>query len=147
MKTFAARLIPMPALLLVSVVASSARGETKLTTEVFTASPQGFLVTSTLIAGEKEADLEVPRRDERAVNDDRRAGVAAHGVDRDAQALLFDRLYLTSRVIAAVRADLVRELRFVALRTFAAANRLEGVVGAALGGARLRVPPFGIRHD
>jgi glyoxylase-like metal-dependent hydrolase (beta-lactamase superfamily II) len=47
----------MSALLLVSVAASSARGETRLTTEVFTASPQGFLVTSTLIAGEKEAVL------------------------------------------------------------------------------------------
>jgi glyoxylase-like metal-dependent hydrolase (beta-lactamase superfamily II) len=57
MKTTAARLIPMSALLLLSVVASSARGETKLTTQVFTASPQGFLVTSTLIAGEKEAVL------------------------------------------------------------------------------------------
>jgi glyoxylase-like metal-dependent hydrolase (beta-lactamase superfamily II) len=57
MKTTAARLIPMSALLLVSAVASSARAETKLTTEVFTASPQGFLVTSTLIAGEKEAVL------------------------------------------------------------------------------------------
>src|SRR3954470_24587059 len=57
MKTSTARLIPISALLLVSVVASSARGETKLTTEVFTASPQGFLVTLTLIAGEKEAVL------------------------------------------------------------------------------------------
>jgi glyoxylase-like metal-dependent hydrolase (beta-lactamase superfamily II) len=57
MKTTAARLIPMSALLLVSVVASPARAEAKLTTEVFTASPQGFLVTSTLIAGEKEAVL------------------------------------------------------------------------------------------
>src|SRR3982750_1401759 len=57
MKMLTARLIPLSALLLVSVAASSARGETKLTTEVFTASPQGFLVTSTLIAGEKEAVL------------------------------------------------------------------------------------------
>jgi glyoxylase-like metal-dependent hydrolase (beta-lactamase superfamily II) len=57
MKTSTARLIPISALLLVSVVASSAHGETKLTTEVFTASPQGFLVTSTLIAGEKDAVL------------------------------------------------------------------------------------------
>ena len=57
MKATAARLIPMSALLLLSAVASPARAETKLTTEVFTASPQGFLVTSTLIAGEKEAVL------------------------------------------------------------------------------------------
>jgi glyoxylase-like metal-dependent hydrolase (beta-lactamase superfamily II) len=57
MKTFTTRLIRVFALLLVSGVAASARGETKLTAEVFTASPQGFLVTSTLIAGEKEAVL------------------------------------------------------------------------------------------
>jgi len=57
MKTSTARLIPMFALLLVSGVAASARGETKLSAEVFTASPQGFLVTSTLIAGDKEAVL------------------------------------------------------------------------------------------
>jgi glyoxylase-like metal-dependent hydrolase (beta-lactamase superfamily II) len=57
MKTTAARLIPLSALLLLSVVASPARAETKLTTQVFTSSPQGFLVTSTLIAGEKDAVL------------------------------------------------------------------------------------------
>jgi glyoxylase-like metal-dependent hydrolase (beta-lactamase superfamily II) len=57
MKPTAVRLIPMSTLLLLSVVGASARAETKLTTEVFTASPQGFLVTSTLIAGEKEAVL------------------------------------------------------------------------------------------
>jgi len=34
-----------------------ARAETKLTTTVFTASPGGFLVNSTLVAGEKEAVL------------------------------------------------------------------------------------------
>src|SRR5665811_1436786 len=45
------------ALLLVAVAASAASAETKLTTEVFTSSPQGFLVTSTLVAGEKEAVL------------------------------------------------------------------------------------------
>jgi len=45
------------ALLLLVAAASTARAETKLTTEVFTSSPQGFLVTSTLVAGEKEAIL------------------------------------------------------------------------------------------
>ena len=35
----------------------TARAETKLTTTVFTASPGGFLVNSTLVAGEKEAVL------------------------------------------------------------------------------------------
>jgi glyoxylase-like metal-dependent hydrolase (beta-lactamase superfamily II) len=56
MKTFTARLLPMLALLLPGL-ASSARAETKLTTAVYTGSPAGFLVTSTLIAGEKEAVL------------------------------------------------------------------------------------------
>jgi len=51
-------LTPALALLLLPVAASSTRAaETKLTTEVFTSSPQGFLVTSTLVAGEKEAVL------------------------------------------------------------------------------------------
>src|SRR5437868_14827352 len=50
-------LSPALAFLLLAVAASTARSETKLTTEVFTASPQGFLVTSTLVAGEKEAVL------------------------------------------------------------------------------------------
>ncbi len=39
------------------LVAGTAAAETKLTTTVFTASPGGFLVNSTLIAGEKEAIL------------------------------------------------------------------------------------------
>lgn len=42
---------------LVSLVAGTAAAETKLTTTVYTASPGGFLVNSTLIAGEKEAIL------------------------------------------------------------------------------------------
>jgi glyoxylase-like metal-dependent hydrolase (beta-lactamase superfamily II) len=45
------------AALFVAAAAPSARAETKLTTEVFTASPQGFLVNSALISGEKEAVL------------------------------------------------------------------------------------------
>jgi glyoxylase-like metal-dependent hydrolase (beta-lactamase superfamily II) len=57
MKMTTVRLIPISALLLLSAVASPARAETKLTTQVFTSSPQGFLATSTLIAGEKEAVL------------------------------------------------------------------------------------------
>ena len=42
---------------LVLLGASTARAETKLTATVYTASPTGFLVTSTLVAGEKEAVL------------------------------------------------------------------------------------------
>ena len=35
------------------------------------------------VADEQEPDLQVPRRDERAIDDDGRSGVTAHGVDRD----------------------------------------------------------------
>ncbi len=57
MKMLTTRWMPMFGLVLVSGLASPAHAESKLTTEVFTASPQGFLVTSTLIAGEKDAVL------------------------------------------------------------------------------------------
>src|SRR4029078_2976372 len=60
--------------------------------------------------------------------------------------LLLDRLDLASAVVAAVRADDVGLLGFVALRALAAADRLWRVVGAALGGAGLRMPAFRIRH-
>jgi glyoxylase-like metal-dependent hydrolase (beta-lactamase superfamily II) len=47
----------MQKLLIVAFVlaASTARAETKLTTTVYTASPTGFLVNSTIIAGDKDA--------------------------------------------------------------------------------------------
>ena len=35
------------------------------------------------VSHEQQPDLEVPRRDQRAIDDDGRPGVAAHGVDRD----------------------------------------------------------------
>jgi glyoxylase-like metal-dependent hydrolase (beta-lactamase superfamily II) len=57
MKSSTVRSLAIAALLLVSGVARSAPAETRLTTEVFTASAPGFLVTSTLIAGDKEAVL------------------------------------------------------------------------------------------
>jgi glyoxylase-like metal-dependent hydrolase (beta-lactamase superfamily II) len=55
--------MPKPSLLLAALVCAglaaggAAHAETKLTTTVFTSSPGGFLVTSTLVAGEKEAVL------------------------------------------------------------------------------------------
>src|ERR1044071_1219858 len=42
---------------LLAATASPAAAETKLTATVYTASPTGFLVDSTLVAGEKEAIL------------------------------------------------------------------------------------------
>jgi glyoxylase-like metal-dependent hydrolase (beta-lactamase superfamily II) len=43
--------------LVLALLAGTARAETKLTTQVFTASEPGFLVTSTLVSGEKDAVL------------------------------------------------------------------------------------------
>mgnify|MGYP006174483903 CR=1 FL=1 len=60
--------------------------------------------------------------------------------------LLRDRTDLAALVIAAVRADLMRELAFVALRAFAHRLRRQGIVRAALGRARLGVSTFWIRH-
>jgi glyoxylase-like metal-dependent hydrolase (beta-lactamase superfamily II) len=50
-------LLSVLTVLLLAVAAPGLRAETKLATEVFTASPQGFLVTSALVSGEKEAVL------------------------------------------------------------------------------------------
>jgi hypothetical protein len=57
-----------------------------------------------------------------------------------------DAFDLATTVIAAVLADLMRRLELVALRALAERGRLERVVGAALGGARLGVSSFRIRH-
>src|SRR5204863_5570451 len=46
----------------------------------------------------------------------------------------------------AVRADAVRLLRLVAVRTFTEPHRLQRVVRPALGRSRLRVASFWIRH-
>src|SRR5262245_180399 len=53
---------------------------------------------------------------------------------------------LATAVVAAVRADTVRRLRLVAVRTLRQTDRLECVMRAALRGPRLRVLSFGIRH-
>src|SRR5262249_14263658 len=100
-----------------------------------------------------ERDLQVARRDQRAIDGDGRPDVAAHGVYGDAhlsgqsRPLLLDGLDLSPAVVAAGRTDNVGRLGLVALRTLAAADRLQRVVRAALGGAGLRVPAFWIRHD
>jgi glyoxylase-like metal-dependent hydrolase (beta-lactamase superfamily II) len=51
------RLVSALALAALTTFAGAARAETKLAVEVFTASPQGFLVNSALVTGEKEAVL------------------------------------------------------------------------------------------
>ena len=111
------------------------------------------------------AQVEVPRRRERAVDDSAGRGVAAHGVDGDpdpsgcecwvrgatralpvAQLLLVDRARLAAAVVPAVGAHAVRRLGFVALRALAEAHRLQRVVRPALGRAGLGVSSFWIRH-
>jgi hypothetical protein len=58
-----------------------------------------------------------------------------------------DRTDLAALVVTAMRADLVRRLRFAALRTGANRHRLQCIMGAPLGGARFGMAAFGIRHD
>src|SRR5689334_5092517 len=47
----------LPLVVALLLASTSARAETKLTTTVYTASPNGFLVNSTLVSGEREAVL------------------------------------------------------------------------------------------
>src|SRR5438046_3022813 len=57
-----------------------------------------------------------------------------------------DRPRLPAAIVATVGTDAMRRLRLVAVRTFAEAYRTERVMGAALGGSRLLVSSFRIRH-
>jgi hypothetical protein len=59
---------------------------------------------------------------------------------------LFDRTDLAALVVTAVRADLVRCLRFTTLRTRSHRDGTQGVVRAPLGRSRLGMAAFGIRH-
>jgi hypothetical protein len=64
----------------------------------------------------------------------------------EAELRLVDRTDLAALVIAAVRTDLVRGLRFAALRAGADRYRRQRVVRAPLGRAGLRMAAFRIRH-
>ena len=116
-------------------------------------------------ADQRHAEIEVPRRGERAVDDRaaarrrrpsrrRRSRSSTSGLDRDrSRRAMRTRRYssstardLAAAVVAAVRADAVRRLRLVALRALAEADRLQRVVRAALGRPGLRVSSFWIRH-
>ena len=48
--------------------------------------PRELALDASRVADEQQPDLQVPRGDERAVDDGGRRVVAAHGVDRDAHA-------------------------------------------------------------
>src|SRR5947208_7154178 len=65
---------------------------------------------------------------------------------RAARSGLFHRANLATLVVAAVRAHLVRRFRLAALRTSSHRNRAQSVVGSTLGGSRLGMAAFGIRH-
>src|SRR5262249_9944265 len=58
----------------------------------------------------------------------------------------FYRADLAPAIVAAVRADTVRQLRLVALRALGQACAFEGVVRPALRGSRLGVSSFWVRH-
>lgn len=109
-----------------------------------------FPLDEPLISDEQESDLQMPCGDERPADDRAGAVIAAHGVDGDTQQRLLcflDGLDLASLVVAAVRTDLVRRFRFLALGTSADRHGLQGVMSAALRRPGLRMPPFWIRHD
>ena len=109
-------------------------------------------------ADEIDADAQMPRGGQRAVDDARRRMIAAHRVDRYAHAgprlrdeagvtlFLVDRRDLALLVEAAVLADAVRRLRLAALRAVAGRGRGQRVVRAALAAAGLGVASFWIRH-
>ena len=59
---------------------------------------------------------------------------------------LVDGPNLAALVVAAVRTDMMRRLRFLTLRAGARRDRFERVVRAALRGPRLRMPAFWIGH-
>src|SRR4051812_5923813 len=99
-------------------------------------------------ADQGDLNRQVTRSRDGAIN--RRSGcvVAAHRVNGDANQTLFlvDCPDLALVVIAAVRADAVRRLGLMALRAQVGGRLREGVVGAPLRGARLRMSAFRIRH-
>src|SRR4030095_10889235 len=83
-------------------------------------------------ADKQQGDLPVTGRHERAIDDAAGAMITTKRVDCDpheSQNLcLFDLADLASFVVATVRADLVRRLGLVALRTDSDGNRIERVV-------------------
>ena len=74
-----------------------------------------------------------------------------HRIDGDADhlgsgLLLINRPDLPLAIVPAMRADAMRSLRLVALRAQAGGGGPQRIVRAALGGTRLRMSSFWIRH-
>jgi hypothetical protein len=59
---------------------------------------------------------------------------------------LFDFHHFSPLVLAAVGADAVRQLGFVAIGTLGKAGRFQRIVGPAIIGAPLRMSSFRVRH-
>jgi hypothetical protein len=74
--------------------------------------------------------------------------ISAQGVEGDCQhkLLLSDFDNFTAFVLATIRAHAVRKFLLMAVGAFRQAHFLQGIVGAALSGARGGVSTFGIRH-
>ena len=84
---------------------------------------------------EQDAEIEVTRGRQRAVDNVPRRFVASHRVDRDPDhqdSVFVDGSGLAPFVVPAVGADAVRRLRLVAVRALAEARGFEGVVRAPL---------------
>src|SRR6185503_3085385 len=99
-------------------------------------------------ANEEYPEVEVTGGSKGAVHDGGRRVVATHRVNGDAnrKLFLFDGSDLTLPVKAAMRANPMRGLRLVTLRTQIGGSRAQRVVRATLRGARLRMSAFWIRH-
>jgi hypothetical protein len=99
-------------------------------------------------SNEKYLEVEVTGGGQGAVHDGGRRVVATHRVngDADRKLFLFDGSDLPLPIKAAMRANPMRGLRLVTLRTEVGGGGSQRVVGAALRGARLRMSAFWIRH-
>jgi hypothetical protein len=110
-----------------------------------------FVAQNTLETNQNDPDSEFLDGSNRSFDFGLRGVIAPHCVDRDRQlasAVLFlnDLDNLPAFVLSAVRADAVRELRFVAIRTLGHDGPSQRIVRAARGGSPLRVPSFWIWH-
>jgi hypothetical protein len=100
---------------------------------------------------ERYLELEMTGGCEGAVHDGGWRVIATHRVNGDANHVRAELLFLhctnlSLPVKAAMRANSMRRLRLVTLRTEVGGGGSQRVVGAALRGARLRMSAFWIRH-
>jgi len=117
-----------------------------------------FLADNVFDADQNYLDVKRSRRSNRAFNLGLWGMVAAHGVNRDRRHvqefggaprwLLFDHLNdLAAFVFAAMRADTVRELRFVAIGALRHHDAAERIVSPARGRPAFGMSSFRIGHE